>query len=129
MLAMLLGALDQTIVVTALPTIGRELGNVQNLSWVVTAYLLTSTAVTPLYGKLSDIHGRRSLLMVAIAIFLVGSVACAPVAQHLLCLIAARAFQGLGGGGADLARPDDHRRRRGPEASAAATRLISPRCS
>ena len=58
-LAMLLGALDQTIVATALPTIGRELNDVENLSWVVTAYLLTSTAVTPLYGKLSDVHGRR----------------------------------------------------------------------
>ena len=76
-LAMLLGALDQTIVVTALPTIGRDLGNAESLSWVVTAYLVTSTSVTPLYGKLSDIHGRRVTLMAAISIFLVGSVACA----------------------------------------------------
>ena len=96
-LAMLLGALDQTIVVTALPTIGRELGNVESLSWVVTAYLVTSTAVTPLYGKLSDIHGRRVMLMVAISIFLVGSVACA-LSPGIYWLIAARAFQGLGGG-------------------------------
>ena len=59
MLAMFLGALDQTIVATALPTIGRHFGNLGDLSWVVTAYLLTATAVTPLYGKLSDIHGRR----------------------------------------------------------------------
>src|SRR2546423_13977460 len=77
LLAMLLGALDQTIVATALPTIGRDLGNLENLSWVVTAYLLTATAVTPLYGKLSDIHGRRTMLLVAIAIFAIGSGATA----------------------------------------------------
>ncbi|MCP4307839.1 MAG: MFS transporter, partial [bacterium] len=96
-LAMFLGALDQTIVATALPTIGRELGQFQVLSWVVTAYLLTATAVTPLYGKLSDIFGRRMMLLVAISLFLVGSVACA-LAPSLPALIAARAFQGLGGG-------------------------------
>lgn len=98
LLAMFLGALDQTIVATALPTIGRELGDVENLSWVVSAYLLTSTAVTPLYGKLSDIHGRRAMLLVAIAMFLVGSVACA-LAPTMTVLIVARALQGLGGGG------------------------------
>jgi EmrB/QacA subfamily drug resistance transporter len=97
-LAMLLGALDQTIVVTALPTIGRELNSVENITWVVTAYLLTSTAVTPIYGKLSDIHGRRAVLLVAIALFLVGSVACA-VARDVNVLILARALQGIGGGG------------------------------
>jgi len=97
-LAMLLGALDQTIVATALPTIGRELNDVQNLSWVVTVYLLTSTAVTPLYGKLSDIHGRRAMLLLAIAIFLGGSVACA-LSRNIFVLIGARALQGLGGGG------------------------------
>jgi EmrB/QacA subfamily drug resistance transporter len=96
--AMFLSALDQTIVATALPTIGRELNDVQNLAWVVTAYLLTSTAVTPLYGKLSDVHGRRTMLLIAIALFLVGSLACA-VATNIYFLIAARAFQGLGGGG------------------------------
>jgi MFS family permease len=96
-LAMLLGALDQTIVVTALPTIGRELGNFDSLSWVVTAYLLTATAVTPLYGKLSDIHGRRATLMVAIAIFLVGSVGSA-LSRDIVFLIGSRAVQGLGGG-------------------------------
>ena len=63
MLAMFLGALDQTIVATALPTIGRHFGNIGDLSWVVTAYLLTATAVTPLYGKLADIHGRRVLML------------------------------------------------------------------
>jgi EmrB/QacA subfamily drug resistance transporter len=97
MLAMFLGALDQTIVATALPTIGRELGNVQSLSWVVTAYLLTSVVVTPIYGKLSDIHGRRVMLLIAIAIFLAGSIACA-LSRDIFTLIAARAFQGLGGG-------------------------------
>jgi EmrB/QacA subfamily drug resistance transporter len=97
MLAMFLGALDQTIVATALPTIGRELGDVQSLSWVVTAYLLTSVVVTPIYGKLSDIHGRRVMLLIAIGIFLAGSVACA-LSRDILTLIAARAFQGLGGG-------------------------------
>src|SRR6266540_835990 len=77
LLAMLLGALDQTIVATALPTIGRDLGNVEDLSWVVTSYLLTATAATPLYGKLSDIHGRRAMLLVAIGVFALGSVASA----------------------------------------------------
>jgi EmrB/QacA subfamily drug resistance transporter len=98
MLAMLLGALDQTIVATALPTIGRDLGNVADLSWVVTAYLLTATAVTPLYGKLSDIHGRRAMLLVAIGVFASGSVACA-LAPSMVVLIIARGLQGLGGGG------------------------------
>ncbi len=97
MLAMFLGALDQTIVATALPTIGREFGDMHVLSWVVTAYLLTSVVVTPLYGKLSDIHGRRSMLLIAIGVFLVGSVACA-LARDLYVLIGARAVQGVGGG-------------------------------
>src|ERR1700674_2201881 len=95
LLAMFLGALDQTIVATALPTIGRELGDVENLSWVVSAYLLTSTAVTPLYGKLSDIHGRRAMLLVAILVFSLGSVASA-LAPSMMVLIVARALQGLG---------------------------------
>ena len=96
--AMILAALDQTIVVTALPTIGRALGNPEYLPWVVTAYLLSSTAVTPLYGKVSDIVGRRKTLLFAILVFLIGSVACA-LAPNLLLLILARALQGLGGGG------------------------------
>jgi EmrB/QacA subfamily drug resistance transporter len=98
MLAMFLGALDQTIVATALPTIGRALHDVDDLPWVVTAYLLTSTAVTPLYGKLSDIHGRRAMLLTSIAVFLVGSLACA-VAPNMIALILARGLQGIGGGG------------------------------
>ncbi|HEY7230716.1 MAG TPA: MDR family MFS transporter [Pseudolabrys sp.] len=98
MLAMFLGALDQTIVATALPTIGRHFGNLEDLSWVVTAYLLTGTAVTPLYGKLADIHGRRVIMLAAIGIFVTGSVACA-LAPNMSSLVIARAFQGLGGGG------------------------------
>jgi MFS family permease len=98
LLAMLLAALDQTIVATALPTIGRELGNPEQLPWVVTAYLLTSTAVTPLYGKLSDIHGRRLILLIGIGTFVLGSLACA-LAPSMGVLIVARGFQGLGGGG------------------------------
>jgi EmrB/QacA subfamily drug resistance transporter len=98
MLAMLLSALDQTIVATAMPTIGRDLGDVQHLPWVVTAYLLASTAVTPLYGKLSDMHGRRVMLLLGIAIFLAGSVVCA-LAPTMLALIVGRAIQGIGGGG------------------------------
>jgi EmrB/QacA subfamily drug resistance transporter len=98
LLAMLLAALDQTIVATALPTIGRDLGDPEHLPWVVTAYLLSATAVTPLYGKLSDIHGRRLVLLVGIGTFVLGSLACA-LAPSMTVLIIARAFQGLGGGG------------------------------
>jgi MFS family permease len=97
-LAMLLSALDQTIVVTAMPTIGHELGDVSSLPWVITAYLLSSTAVTPLYGKVSDIIGRRITLLFAIAVFVLGSLACA-LAPSMLILILARGLQGLGGGG------------------------------
>lgn len=98
LLAMFLGALDQTIVATALPTIGRHFNNLGDLSWVVTAYLLTGTAVTPLYGKLSDIHGRRAMMLAAIGIFILGSLACA-LAPSMTALVFARALQGLGGGG------------------------------
>jgi EmrB/QacA subfamily drug resistance transporter len=98
MLAMFLGALDQTIVATALPTIGRRFGDVGDLSWVVTAYLLTGTAVTPLYGKLSDIHGRRAVMLTAIALFMAGSLACA-LSRNMEALIFSRALQGSGGGG------------------------------
>jgi len=98
MLAMFLGALDQTIVATALPTIGRHFGNLDDLSWVVTAYLLTGTASTPLYGKLSDIYGRRGVMLTAIVIFIAGSLACA-LAPSMTALIFGRALQGLGGGG------------------------------
>ncbi len=98
LLAMLLAALDQTIVATALPTIGNELKDVEHLQWVVTAYLLSGTAVTPLYGKLADIYGRRTVMLTAIAIFLGGSILCA-LARSMLVLVVARFVQGLGGGG------------------------------
>ncbi len=96
--AMLLAALDQTIVATAMPTIGLELGDAANLPWIVTAYLLASTAVTPLYGKLSDIHGRRIMLLIAIATFSLGSLLCA-LAPTMIALALARGLQGIGGGG------------------------------
>ncbi|WP_293862242.1 MDR family MFS transporter [uncultured Alsobacter sp.] len=98
LLAMALAALDQTIVATALPTIGRELGDTDLLPWIVTSYLVTSTAIAPLYGKISDIHGRRPVLMAGILMFVLGSVACA-LAPTMLVLILARGLQGLGGGG------------------------------
>ena len=98
LLAMFLSALEQTIVAPALPTIGRTLADVENLSWVVTAYLLAATTMTPLFGKLSDIYGRRRMMLVAVVIFLVGSAACA-LAPNMPSLIAARALQGIGGGG------------------------------
>jgi EmrB/QacA subfamily drug resistance transporter len=98
LLVLLLASLDQTIVSTALPTIVNELGGVEHLSWVVTAYLLASTVAGPLYGKLGDLYGRKLLLQSAIVIFLVGSVLCG-VANGMGELIAFRAIQGLGGGG------------------------------
>ncbi|TDR93875.1 MDR family MFS transporter [Enterovirga rhinocerotis] len=98
MLAMFLSALDGTIVATAMPTIGRELGDVQHLPWIVTAYLLASTIATPLYGKFADMHGRRVTMLVAVAVFIIGSIACA-LAPSLLTLALARGVQGLGGGG------------------------------
>jgi len=118
MLAMFLSALEQTIVAPALPTIGVRLGDIENLSWVVGAYLLCATAVTPLFGKLSDIYGRRTILLIGVTIFIVGSVACA-LAPTMVALIIARALQGVGGGGilpiaqtiiADLVPPRDRAR-------------------
>jgi len=98
MLGMLLAALDQTIVATALPTIAGDLGGIGHLSWVVTAYLVTSTAATPLYGKLSDLYGRKRLFQAAILIFLAGSV-LSGISQNMLELVAFRAVQGVGAGG------------------------------
>ena len=98
MLAMLLAALDQTIVSTALPTIVRDLGGAAHISWVVTAYLLASTVTTPMWGKLGDLVGRKTLFLLAIVIFLVGSVLCG-TAQNMIELVGYRAIQGLGGGG------------------------------
>ncbi|TPW29329.1 MDR family MFS transporter [Pararhizobium mangrovi] len=98
LLAMLLAALDQTIVAPALPTIGAALGHADYLPWVVTAYLLMATAMAPLYGKISDLYGRRRTIFGAIFVFLVGSVVSA-LAPNMLVLILGRACQGLGGGG------------------------------
>ena len=98
LLAMLLAALDQTIVATALPTIVGELGGLERLSWVVTSYLLAQTVVTPLYGKLGDLYGRKGVLQTAVVIFLVGSALCG-LSRNMTQLIAFRAIQGLGGGG------------------------------
>jgi EmrB/QacA subfamily drug resistance transporter len=121
LLVLLLASLDQTIVSTALPTIVGDLGGVSHLSWVVTAYLLASTIVAPLYGKLGDLYGRKLVLQVAIILFLIGSALCG-IAQNMPELIAFRALQGLGGGGlmvtttatiGDLVPPRDRGRYQG----------------
>src|SRR4051794_25252785 len=98
LLVMLLASLDQTIVSTALPTIVGEFGGLEHISWVVTAYLLAVTVVTPLYGKLGDLYGRKLVLQSALVIFLIGSALCG-LAQGMTELIAFRVIQGLGGGG------------------------------
>ena len=97
MLVMLLAALDSTIVATALPTVARDLGGLNHISWVTTAYLLAQTVVTPLYGKLGDLYGRRIVLQVGLVIFLIGSALCG-LSRSFVELIAFRAVQGLGGG-------------------------------
>ncbi|MCG5462737.1 MDR family MFS transporter [Micromonospora sp. NPDC053740] len=98
MTGMLLAALDQTIVGTALPTIVGELGGINHYSWVVTAYLLASTASTPLYGKMADLYGRRPVFLFSIGTFLVGSL-LAGLSQNMTQLIVTRGIQGLGAGG------------------------------
>src|SRR5690606_6463858 len=98
MMGMLLDALDQSIVATALQRIVSDLGGLDHLSWVVTAYLLTSTAMTPLWGKISDLYGRRIIFQLTIVIFLVGSALCG-LSQNMFQLILFRAIQGIGGGG------------------------------
>jgi EmrB/QacA subfamily drug resistance transporter len=97
-LLLLLAALDQTIVATALPTIVADLGGIEHLSWVVTAYILASTVVAPLYGKLGDLYGRRAMVFLSVGLFLLGS-ALAGFSHTMGALIASRAVQGLGGGG------------------------------
>ncbi len=97
-LLLFLASLDQSIVSTALPTIVADLGGLEHLSWVVTAYILTSTIVAPIYGKLGDLYGRRNTIFVSVALFLLGSVLCG-IATSMTFLIVARAVQGLGGGG------------------------------
>ena len=98
MLAMSLGALDQAIVATALPSMVSDLGGLEHLSWIVTAYLLAATASTPLWGKLGDLYGRKRIFIATISIFLVGSALCG-LSRTMGQLIAARTLQGLGGGG------------------------------
>lgn len=133
LLAMLLGALDQTIVATAMPTIGRDLGDPEHLPWIVTAYLLAATAATPLYGKLADIHGRRIMLLWSIGLFVAGSVACA-LAPNMVGLALARGLQGLGGGGlislsqtiiADLVSPRERLRYQAAIASVFVTSSVA----
>jgi len=98
LLVMLLAALDSTIVATALPTIVGEFGGLAHISWVVTAYLLAQTIVTPIYGKLGDLYGRKRVLQFAIVLFLIGSALCG-LSQSMSHLIIFRAVQGFGGGG------------------------------
>jgi EmrB/QacA subfamily drug resistance transporter len=115
LLPVFMSSLDQTILASALPTIGRDLGDVHSLPWLVTAFLIASTAVTPLYGKISDIHGRRLTVMIALSVYMLGSVVCL-AAPDMLTLICGRVLHGLGGGGmasmgmvvlGDLAAPRD----------------------
>jgi EmrB/QacA subfamily drug resistance transporter len=125
LLCIFLAAIDQTVVIPAVPAIAADLNGFGHLAWIVSAYLLTSTAMTPIYGKLSDIYGRRKLLLVALAIFAATSVLCA-LAASLWQLVAARALQGIGGAGlmamaqaaiADVVSPRERGRYQGYMAS------------
>ena len=130
-----LGALDQSIVATALPRIVGDLGGMAHLSWVVTAYVLASTATMPLYGKLADQYGRRPMIFTALATFLIGSVLCG-LARDMTELIVFRAIQGLGSGGfmplaqiiiGDLVSPQDRAKRQGSIAIVfAVTSILGP---
>jgi EmrB/QacA subfamily drug resistance transporter len=115
LLPVFMGSLDNTILASALPTIGREYGDLHNLPWLVTAYLIANTSITALYGKISDIHGRRVTLMIAISMYMLGSVVCA-LAPNMVVLILGRVLHGFGGGGltstgmvvlGDIAAPKD----------------------
>src|SRR5207302_2960675 len=98
MMTLLLAALDQTIVATALPRIVSDLGGITQYSWVFTSYMLTSTVTLPLYGKLGDVYGRKNLFLIAIVVFLVGSALCG-AATDMTQLVIFRAVQGIGAGG------------------------------
>src|SRR5262252_5234609 len=98
MLPVFLGSVDQSVLASALPTIGRDLGQVHNLPWLITAFLIASTALTPLYGKCADIHGRRAAMLIGISVYMVGSLVCA-AAPTMLILICGRVVQGCGAGG------------------------------
>jgi EmrB/QacA subfamily drug resistance transporter len=118
LLPVFMGSLDNTILAGALPTIGREFGDVHSLPWLITAYLIANTAVTPLYGKISDIYGRKTTLLIAISLYMAGSLVCA-LAPNMIVLILGRVLHGLGGGGltssgmvilGDIAAPRDRGR-------------------
>jgi MFS family permease len=118
MLPVFIGSVDQSILATALPTIGRDLGNVQALPWLITAFLIAATALTPLYGKFADIHGRRASLLIALGVYMAGSLISAS-STGMLMLICGRVVQGCGGGGltttatmilGDIAAPKDRAR-------------------
>jgi MFS family permease len=98
MLPVFLGSVDQSVLASALPTIGRDLGQVHNLPWLITAFLIASTALTPLYGKFADIHGRRAAMLIGISIYMIGSLISA-ASPNMLMLIGGRVVQGCGAGG------------------------------
>jgi MFS family permease len=98
MLPVFLGSIDQSVLASALPTIGRDLGQVHNLPWLITAFLIASTALTPLYGKFADIHGRRAAMLIGISVYMIGSLIGA-AAPNMLTLIFGRVLQGCGAGG------------------------------
>jgi MFS family permease len=98
MLPVFLGSIDQSVLASALPTIGRDLGQVHNLPWLVTAFLIASTALTPLYGKFADIYGRRAAMLIGISIYMIGSLISA-ASPNMLMLIGGRVVQGCGAGG------------------------------
>ena len=118
MLPVFLGSIDQSILASSLPTIGRSLGQVHNLPWLITAFLIASTALTPLYGKFADIHGRRAAMLIGLCIYMMGSLICA-FSPNMLMLIGGRVVQGCGAGGlnvtanmilGDIAAPKDRGR-------------------
>src|SRR5271170_1482883 len=115
MLPIFLGSVVQSILATSLPTIGRDLGDVHNLPWLITGFLIAATAITPLYGKFADIHGRRITLLIALGIYMTGALISA-FSTSMVMLICGRVVQGLGGGGmitsaqmvlGDIAAPKD----------------------
>ena len=114
MLPVFLGSVDQSILASALPTIGRSLGEVHNLPWLITAFLIASTALTPLYGKFADIHGRRAAMLIGVGIYMTGSLICA-ASPNMLMLICGRVVQGCGAGGLTVDRQYGAGRHRGAE--------------
>src|SRR5271156_5967760 len=118
MLPVFLGSVDQSILASALPTIGKSLGEVHNLPWLITAFLIASTALTPLYGKFADIHGRRAAMLIGLSIYMTGSLTCA-ASPTMIALICGRVVQGCGAAGlissatmilADIAAPKERGR-------------------